>query len=142
MPTDGSFDPDFATITWSGGTFNGSGAIIEPTETGEFTVTVNVGDCTYTNSITVNSTACFIQRGISPGDGSKNDTFDLSALNVIKLSIFNRYGQEVFSYGNYTNQWSGQDKNGNELPTGTYFYSIERANGETKTGWVYVNRQN
>lgn len=142
VPVDGSFDPDFANIAWSGGAFTGSGAVIQPSETGEFTVTVTSGDCIFTDSFTVNSTTCFIQRGISPGDGQKNDTFDLSALNVTKLSIFNRYGQEVFSYGNYTNQWSGQDNSGNELPTGTYYYSIERANGETKTGWVYINRQN
>ena len=70
-----------------------------------------------------------------------NDNFDLTSLDVRKISIFNRYGKEVFSYGVYTNQWHGQSDNGNELPTGTYFYSIERSNGESKTGWVYINRE-
>jgi gliding motility-associated-like protein len=60
---------------------------------------------------------------------------------VTKIEIFNRYGTEVFSYGNYTNQWHGQGKGGDELPTGTYFYSIHRANGETATGWIYINRE-
>ncbi|MFL9846066.1 T9SS type B sorting domain-containing protein, partial [Flavobacterium rhizosphaerae] len=50
-------------------------------------------------------------------------------------------GKEVFSFGNYTNQWHGQSNGGDELPTGTYFYTIERSNGENRTGWVYINRQ-
>lgn len=81
-----------------------------------------------------------IQKGISPGDGQYNETFDLTGFNVSHLSIFNRYGKKVFSMSNYTNQWHGQEDNGNDLPTGTYFYSMELANGENKTGWVYINR--
>lgn len=107
-----------------------------------FKAVITNGNCESTETITVQDIVCDIQKGISPGDGDKNDAFNLTDMNVTHLSIFNRYGQEVFTYGNYTNQWSGQDKNGNELPTGTYFYSIERANGESRTGWVYINRQN
>jgi len=140
---DGTFNPDAATYAWSGpGAFTSDEAFILPEETGVYTVTVTSAGCTSEQSFTVASTTCFIQKGISPGDAGSNNDFDLSALGVTRLSIFNRYGQEVFTYGNYTNQWHGQDKSGNELPTGTYFYSIERANGETKTGWVYINRQN
>jgi len=32
---------------------------------------------------------------------------------------------ETFEAINYVNEWQGQDKNGNELPTGTYFYVID-----------------
>ena len=86
-------------------------------------------------------TYCDIPKGISPNGDGKNDNFDLSGLDVKKVEIFNRYGQEVYSKENYTNQWNGQANNGNDLPTGTYYYMIERRNGETKTGWVYINRQ-
>jgi gliding motility-associated-like protein len=61
---------------------------------------------------------------------------------VKHLNIFNRYGQEVYSKDNYTNEWTGQTNKGDELPTGTYFYMIELMNGESKTGWIYINRQN
>jgi gliding motility-associated-like protein len=91
--------------------------------------------------VPVTETTCSIPRGISPDNDGKNDEFDLSTLDVRKISIYNRYGKEVFSYTNYTNQWHGQQDNGNELPTGTYFYVIERGNGESKTGWVYINRR-
>ena len=86
--------------------------------------------------------ACQIQRGISPGDGDKNNTFDLSGYNVTKISIFNRYGKEVYSKNNYRNEWGGQGSNGDELPTGTYFYTFNSATTGHKTGWIYINRQN
>jgi len=70
-----------------------------------------------------------------------NDNFDLTGLNVKQLSIYNRYGTKVYSRSNYTNQWSGQSDNDNELPDGTYYYVIERDGVATKTGWVYVNRE-
>ncbi|KGO78569.1 hypothetical protein Q763_17750, partial [Flavobacterium beibuense F44-8] len=82
-----------------------------------------------------------IPKGISPNGDDKNDNFDLTGFNVRKISIFNRYGKEVFTQGAYTNEWYGQDKKGNELPTGTYYYSIELGNGDSKTGWVYINRE-
>ena len=91
--------------------------------------------------VTVDDTSCQIQKGISPNNDGRNDAFDLTALGVSHLGIFNRYGQEVYSYGNYTNQWHGQGSNGDELPTGVYFYMIKRSNGESKTGWVYINRE-
>jgi len=147
--TDIDFVPENATYTWTGPEgFITQGPLlgltsIEPTVTGIYTVTFVTPDgCIGTSDFPVDSTSCFIQRGISPGDADKNNEFDLSALNVKHLSIFNRYGQEVYSRNNYTKEWIGQDKSGKELPTGTYFYSIERDNGETKTGWVYINRQN
>ena len=87
-----------------------------------------------------NGTVCTIQKGISPnGDGS-NDNFDLTGLNVKKLEIFNRYGKKVYSFSNYTNQWYGQSDSGNELPTGTYYFVIERDKVSTETGWIYINR--
>lgn len=92
--------------------------------------------------VPVASTACMIQKGISPGGSDdKNNSFDLTGFGVSHISIFNRYGKEVFSMGNYTNEWHGQESNGNDLPTGTYFYSIERNTGENVTGWIYINRE-
>jgi gliding motility-associated-like protein len=143
-PLDDTFDTDSASIVWTFGTATVStSATFIPTELGTYTITITSADgCINVMTHLVDSTTCIIQKGISPGDGDLNDNFDLTALDVTSLSIFNRYGQEVFSYGTYTDQWYGQDKGGNELPTGTYFYSLERSNGETRTGWVYINRQN
>jgi gliding motility-associated-like protein len=91
--------------------------------------------------LTADSITCVIQKGISVNstpDGL-NDCMDLVGYNVKKLSIFNRYGMKVYSRDGYTNQWCGQSDNGDQLPDGTYYYVIERDNGETKTGWIYIN---
>ncbi|MEE1900221.1 gliding motility-associated C-terminal domain-containing protein, partial [Flavobacterium rakeshii] len=114
------------------------------TETGVYTVTVTPvgGDiCSASFELTVDNVACMIPKGISPNGDTMNDSFDLTGFGVVKIGIFNRYGKEVFSQGTYTNEWYGQDKKGNELPTGTYYYSIELENGDSKTGWVYINRE-
>lgn len=107
-----------------------------------FTVTVTSGSCTGEASYTVETIMCQIPRGISPNGDGDNDTFDLTDLGVQEIVIFNRYGKKVFHQSNgYTNQWHGQDEKGNELPDGTYFYSINKSNGESITGWVYISRE-
>ena len=108
---------------------------------GDYTVTVtNAEGCSATETITVNNISCTIQKGISPNNDGDNDSFDLSALNVKELFIYNRYGTEVYSFGTYTNQWKGQSSGGKELPDGTYFYVIHTAAGENITGWIQINR--
>ncbi|MFP9100949.1 gliding motility-associated C-terminal domain-containing protein, partial [Flavobacterium sp. RHBU_24] len=92
--------------------------------------------------IIIDNVFCDVQRGLSPNNDGRNDSFDLSNLDVRKLSIYNRYGQEVYHFnGAYTDQWGGNADSGDELPTGTYFYMFERNTGEAKTGWIYINRQ-
>ena len=107
----------------------------------EFTLTVISNGCKITKSYLVEDIACAIQKGISPNGDGLNDNFDLKFMGVKKLSIFNRYGQDVYTKGNYKDEWYGQSSNGNELPTGTYYYVIERSAGGTTTGWIYINRQ-
>lgn len=108
----------------------------------EFMVTVTSGGCENSTSFIVESTFCTIPKGISPNNDTMNDSFDLIGLNVSKLSIFNRYGKEVYARNNYRNEWHGQSDSNEELPTGTYYYVIERTTGTTQSGWVYLNREN
>jgi gliding motility-associated-like protein len=94
---------------------------------------------------------CVISQGISPdATPGFNDTVDLEFLSdrvggITNLQIFNRFGTIVFNKDNYVNEWYGQDKNGNELPTGTYYYVIDLASrddvyGSQTSGWIYLNR--
>jgi gliding motility-associated-like protein len=106
----------------------------------EVRVTTIPDGCEDTQQFVVQSAICSIPKGISPnGDGS-NDSFDLRGLGVKELSIFNRYGTKVYGLSNYTNEWQGQSDKGDELPDGTYYFVIEQTSGETKSGWVYINR--
>lgn len=109
----------------------------------EFTLTITSTDgCSNTANYEVTRALCDIQKGISPNGDGNNDFFDLTDLNVSKLSIFNRYGTVVYSKGNYSNEWVGQSDKGEELPDGTYYFVIEFGNNqEAKTGWIYINRQ-
>jgi gliding motility-associated-like protein len=68
----------------------------------------------------------------------KNDYLKLRAE---KVEIFNRYGKEVYSKVNYDNDWYGQSNNGSSLSDGTYYYVIQLLGGETKSGWIYINKQ-
>lgn len=105
-----------------------------------FTVSIDNG-CISTASYTVTTVLCIIPKGISPNGDTINDTFNLTGLGANHVSIYNRYGKQVYDFkGNYTNQWAGQSDKGDELPSATYYYMIETNSGETFTGWVYINR--
>ncbi|WP_165764443.1 gliding motility-associated C-terminal domain-containing protein [Flavobacterium aurantiibacter] len=106
-----------------------------------YTLTVtNSSGCSDVQEIFVDGIFCNIPKGISPNNDNKNDEFDLTGFGVKNITIFNRYGTEVYQRKNYTNQWKGQTNSGEELPDATYFYVIVDDSGETFTGWVYVNR--
>jgi len=97
--------------------------------------------CSQVGELTVIVDNCTIQKGISPNGDALNDYFDLSSYDVSKLQIFNRYGKEVYSKFNYSIEWRGQSNNGNELPDGTYYYVIEFNDMDSKTGWIYINKE-
>ena len=104
---------------------------------------ISNGNCslTLTESATVTVESCSIPKGISPNGDGLNDNWDLSAYNIKKVEIFNRYGTKVYSKSNYENEWFGQSDSGNELPDGTYYFVIDFTDLETKTGWIYINRE-
>lgn len=93
---------------------------------------------------------CVVSQGISPNGDGLNDVLDLTFLNnrtgINSFQIFNRHGRAVYEFTNYTNQWGGQTDEGDELPTGTYYYVIglngeDPVFGSNYTGWVYINRE-
>jgi len=104
---------------------------------------ISNGNCSLslTESATVTVESCSIPKGISPNGDGLNDNWDLSAYNIKKVEIFNRYGTKVYSKSNYENEWFGQSDSGNELPNGTYYFVIDFTDLETKTGWIYINRE-
>jgi gliding motility-associated-like protein len=87
-----------------------------------------------------------VYNGISPNGDGKNDFFFLQYIDVLertknnKVMIFNRWGDVVFeteNYDNITRVFRGLNKNGDVLPTGTYFYKIDfAASNGSKTGYL------
>ncbi|MFK7832431.1 MAG: gliding motility-associated C-terminal domain-containing protein [Winogradskyella sp.] len=134
-------------VNWSlnGSSVGGNGLTLETVLLpGDYTATVifNATNCTNTFTIeVVELESCIFPEGISPNNDMMNDTFDLSSFNVTKLQIFNRNGTLVYSKNGYTDEWFGQTNDGEELPVGTYFYTVVYEGGaKSKSAWVYINR--
>jgi gliding motility-associated-like protein len=117
----------------------GSSVVISLPGVYELVVTQN-GCSSAPEPVNVLSTACTIQKGISANSDGLNDYFDLESYDVTQLQIFNRYGMNVYSKGNYQNEWYGQSDKGDELPDGTYYYVIDFADLKSETGWIYISR--
>ncbi len=139
----GSSDTQLPASSLEGYTGTWSPSSINTTTSGvsTYTFTPDSQFCATSTTIDVSIISCTIQKGISPNTDGLNDTFDLSGFNVSKLEIFNRYGKEVYTKSGYENEWFGQTNNGDELPDGTYYYVIKFADMESRTGWIYINRQ-
>ena len=84
----------------------------------------------------------------SPNDDGVNDTFVIEGIEAFpnQLKIFNRWGNTVYSAKNYQNNWNGVANTnrslneGDKLPPGTYFYSLEiKDPKKTSSGWIYIN---
>lgn len=78
---------------------------------------------------------------VSPNADGYSDTWKV--LNILafpdaEVTIFNRWGQQIYSASPYLNDWEGTAPNGDYLPTGTYYYQIVLNNGKVFTGHVNV----
>ena len=84
-------------------------------------------------------------NGFSPNGDGINDWWNIPILNkypINTVEIINRWGSEVWKKDNYDNKnivFRGQNMNGEDLPDGTYYYTIHYNNIE-KRGWVFIKR--
>ena len=123
-------------------------------EYGTYTATAtNSYGCIQTANFVVSEDLnCILPTGFSPNNDGVNDTFDAGLLagpvtsngttNIEKIEIFNRNGTSVYEKSNYRDEWDGD-----ELPTGTYFYIMKLkvahpVHGNMVKKWVYINREN
>lgn len=111
---------------------------------GDYSAEIVFNDTQCSNTITAyveEAESCIFPEGISPNNDDLNDNFDLSSFDVVRLEIFNRNGTLVYSKNNYVDEWEGQTNDGDELPVGTYFYTVIYEGGaKQKSAWVYINR--
>jgi gliding motility-associated-like protein len=84
-----------------------------------------------------------IPNTFSPNKDGVNDYWDIDALITYPdclVTIFNRYGQQVYRSIGYSAPWNGTYK-GAPLPASTYYYIIDLKNGTPKlSGWVFIVR--
>ncbi len=84
-----------------------------------------------------------IPNTFTPNNDGINDTWDIKYLDSYPnctVSIFDRYGQEVYSSIGYGTPWDGKRKGAN-LPQGTYYYIIKlQINQKALAGSVTIIR--
>ena len=83
-----------------------------------------------------------IPGGISPNGDGTNDFWDIQGLENYPdatVTVFNRWGQQVFYSTSKMFTWDGTS-NGQECPTADYYYIIELGDGEKFNGVVTLKR--
>lgn len=120
-----------------------------------YLVATDESDCFETDSLQLEVIRCglIVPEGFSPNGDGINDVLVIDGLEGFpntKITIFNRWGTEVYSNENYQNDWdgrsqSGKNVGGDELPEGSYFYIIELANIANEEdsilkGHLYIKR--
>ena len=141
-PVNGSYDPNTVTYEWSGGTSaNNTDSQFIATDDGEYTVLItNADGCVTMKSFSVVNSMCSFPKGISPNGDGLNDNWNLAAFRVQEVEIFNSHGRSLYKKRNYVDEWYGQTNDNDNLPVGTYFYVLKLENGQSKNGWIYLNK--
>ncbi len=130
------------TYNWSYNGFSSADPVIVVDAIGNYSVIVtNAAGCTGTDDIYVVPGVCDVNppNVFTPNGDGKNDFFEIPNLldyQTRKLTVYNRWGNEVYSADKYSNDWNGGDLEG-----GTYFYVLELYNGiqsSTKNGYLQI----
>ena len=83
-----------------------------------------------------------VHKGFSPNYDGINDYLTIEGLQEYpnnELTVFNRWGTEIFNQKGYDGTWDGSF-NGLPLPDGTYFYILTDGEGNKYSGFVQINR--
>jgi gliding motility-associated-like protein len=127
-------------VNYSGNPFTG-------TEVISIQVCDVFGECTTQQfSITVIG-EIEIFNAVSANGDDKNPYFRIEHIEALEpentVTIYNRWGSKVFEVENYSeaNAFRGLNQNGNELPSGTYYYKIVlKSTGKIEHGFLMLKR--
>ncbi len=101
---------------------------VTPPMTTSFEVTGFVEQCSYSDQVlVVVGTDVDVPNAFSPNIDERNDTWKITGLSSYTrslISVYDRWGQEVFRSIGYPFAWDGKMR-GQDVPAGTYYYVIE-----------------
>ena len=103
--------------------------VAAPLVTTTYTLSAGVGGCASSSQVTVTVRPPIrIPNAITPNGDGIDDTWQIGFIEQFPdntVSIFNRWGTQIFSTTNYSraNEWNGTI-GGQPAPTGTYYYII------------------
>jgi gliding motility-associated-like protein len=137
--------PAATSYTWINNTTSPT-VIVSPSITTVYPLTIkDLNGCISSKSIKLDiDPDCLpkIYHGISLNGDGTNDVFTIDNIEDFKnnhVSIFNRWGREIFSTSNYnntTNYWPKKEDLNNLMPS-TYFYVVNFGDGsEIQKGWI------
>jgi hypothetical protein len=100
--------------------------------------------CVYEKTVAIPVFEMFIPNVISPGQPGYNDVFTIRYGQIegvtpreygfnVSLTIFNRWGRQVFHTDNYQYDWSGDD-----LAPGIYYYEVTVDGHATCKSWLHL----
>lgn len=89
--------------------------------------TVDERGCEYTRSVLIEVSKTigdFFPSAFTPNGDGYNDDYEIGAYNLIdfQITIFNRWGREVYRATSPDFKWNGNDGGGKELPEGVYVF--------------------
>jgi gliding motility-associated-like protein len=117
------------------------GQMLTVSKTGKYYVTAkSPSGCTVSDTVLVKpcEVSVVIPNVFTPGSDGLNDTFFIKGNpSNSNLEIFNRWGQSLFTFPNYQNNWDGIGAS-----DGVYYYIYTPGNGKkTYNGWVTIFNQ-
>lgn len=144
--------PTPGTGTWS--IVSGSGSISDPSSPTSIVTGMNSGDIVL--QWTVTNGACgsvsddvvlhmhnvIVPTGFSPNSDNTNDVFFIQGIENFSssLTVFDRWGNEVYKASPYTNSWNGTNMKGEELSDDTYYYVLN-VGDKSFTNYVVIKRK-
>jgi gliding motility-associated-like protein len=83
-------------------------------------------------------------EAFTPNGDGVNDSWVVPGIDSYpnaRITIYNRWGHEVYQTINYRNDWQGNHGSNSEiLPPGSYLYVIDLGNGKAPiNGWLFIN---
>jgi len=138
---------DYVSLLWSNQ--SNSNNLLVTSSGAYFVVATNEIGCSLKREFNVKINIDSIKNEIStkaenniltPNGDGRNDFLLFKCIedNILdcEISIYNKYGRLVFYEKNYKNGFSGKDKNGLYLQSGTYYYITKFSNAIGTSGYV------
>ncbi len=109
----------------------------------------NISTCKFNVVVTRQEIILDIGKVVTPDGNGVNDEWVVKNIEKFtnnKITIVDRWGSVIFSAAGYNNEsvvWKGQNRNGNMVPNGTYFYTISVRYGPSvfeKSGFIELIR--
>jgi gliding motility-associated-like protein len=134
---DGGFTP--YTYVYSADTLNNDGGDFMALYTGYYYITV-IDHCgnESTSQLYVKPCSIIIPNIFTPDGDDTNEFFVIDGITGYPgstFAVYNRWGNEVYRDEDYSNNWNGTD-----LEEGTYFYVLNRVDGENFSGHITLLR--